>query len=556
MGVKGERKRKKGSTEPTPARDVDEVADRDVTPSPGDAPAEGGSARAKRSTELSTKVSASVALIAAIVVAVVANILAVRHYARWDFTKGGLFTLSDGTTQTLHGLSERVSIVVFLSSGDPLQVSVSQLLDAYGAETKQLSIEYIDPDRRPAEFIAAQQKYDLSAGRADDGRVVADAAIVVARGDKHHFITPQDLVAVDDADDMRARPRLEQAITGAIRDVLDDVHQKVCVTTGHGEHALDEAGDTGLAYLRERLVKNNFEVVPVLGEPTVDPGALDGCNVLLLAAPTQPIPAPEVALMKEFVDKGGSALLVAGPVPSEEANDYVDLGVGDLFALAGVKLEKAVVFETDAAHRFSRGFGESFYPEIVANPITVGIQREEDKGTRVVVSLTGALHDLGNGVTPLPLLKSTDKAVGVTDFFAWARDPKVPERGDKDLGGPFSLAVATERPKKNATDERGPRVVAIACPTVLYGVNWREASYRGNALLVESAISWLGSHRAFLDIPTRPAVDLGVRMTEDATRKIFVFTVGVLPGLAGAIGVYIFLLRRRSSGPKAKKEAA
>ncbi len=517
-------------------------------------PPPSGSARGKRSTELSTKVAASIGIAAAMALAVVLNILAVRHFKRWDLTTGGLFTLSDGTTQTLHGLSEPVTIVVLLSNGDPLQVSVEQILDAYGAETGQLKIQYIDPDRKPAEFIAAQQKYDLSAGRSEDGRTVADTAIVVVRGEKHHFITSQDLVAVEDADDMRARPRLEQAITGGIRSVLDESRPKVCVTSGHGEHGLDEGGDTGLAYLRERLVKNNYEVTSVFGEALTEKDPLAGCNLVILAAPTQPVPKADAAAIQRFIENGGSALLVTGPVPSEDANDYVDLGVGDLFALGGVKLEKAVVFETDPVHRFSRGYGEVFYPDIEAHAITAGLEREQDKGTRVVLNVSGALKDLGNGTTPMPLLKSTDKAVGLGDFFGWARDPKVPEKGDKDIGGPFVLAAAAERPKRSPSDDRGPRVVVIGCPTMLFGVNWREPHLRGNELFVESAISWLGSHRAFLDIPNRPTVSIGVRVTESSLQKIFVFVVGIIPALTGAIGLYIFLNRRKS--PVAKKKSA
>ena len=504
--------------------------------------------RPKSSTELSTKLSASIGVFAAVALSIVVNVLVVRHYHRWDLTRGGVFTLSEGTTQTLHALPEPITVVVLLSNGDPLQTSVEQILDAYKSETTQLKIEYVDPDRKPAEFLAIQQKYDLSTGRADDGRLVAETAIVVARGDRHHFVTSSDLVEVDDADDMRARPRLEQAITGAIRSVLDDTKPKVCITTGHGEHSVEEGGDTGLAYLRDRLVKNNFEVASVFADDTaVEP--LADCNLVILAAPTTPLPKEHADALRRYVETGGNALLVAGPVPGEDGG-YVDLGVGDVFALAGVELMRPVIFERDASHRYAQGHGEIFYPDLQTHPITAGLEHEKDKGTRVLVNVATGLRDAGNGVKPSVLLSTTNQAIGLTDFARWARNPGFPDKADDDLAGPFPLAIAAERPKRNATDERGGRIVALSCPTLLSGMNWREPGLRGNALLVESAISWLSSHRAFLDIPNRPSVTMGVRLTEQGLRAIFVFVVGIIPAITGAVGVYLFLQRRKRPAKK------
>src|SRR5690606_17423706 len=136
---------------------------------------------------------------AAAVLAVNANWLAARTYVRWDFTSQALYTLSQPTRELLRALDEPVEIVVLLSRADPLTVSVRHLLSAYGAETSALRVTAIDPDREPARFLAIQQKYGILSGKAEDGRVVTDASIVVARGDRHWFITPDDLLKFDEA---------------------------------------------------------------------------------------------------------------------------------------------------------------------------------------------------------------------------------------------------------------------------------------------------------------------------------------------------------------------
>src|SRR5262249_43543920 len=140
-------------------------------------------------------------------------------------------------------------------------VSVLHLLEAYKAESSRLDVKKTDPDRYPAEFLAIQQKFGVSVGQTEDGRVLTDAAIIVARRDKPYFLTANDLAAVDDPDDARVRPRLEEALTTAIRGVTSGKKPRVCFATGHGEKSLDAGGDAGVAALKDRLGKNNYDAV-------------------------------------------------------------------------------------------------------------------------------------------------------------------------------------------------------------------------------------------------------------------------------------------------------
>ena len=133
-------------------------------------------------------------VLAAAIIAVSVNILVARFYFRWDWTSQGLYTLSAPTLETLRSLRKDIEVIVFLSRSDPLSVSVRHILTAYGAETDRLRPRYVDPDREPAEFIALQQKYGILAGKTEDGRVVTDASVVVASGERHWFVTADELV--------------------------------------------------------------------------------------------------------------------------------------------------------------------------------------------------------------------------------------------------------------------------------------------------------------------------------------------------------------------------
>ncbi|WP_437579745.1 GldG family protein [Sorangium sp. So ce887] len=523
-------------------------------------------------TSLGEKLSTSVGIIAAMVLAVLVNLLVARHYKRWDWTQGGLYTLSDATVSTLRALEEPIRVYVLLSEADPLTLSVRHLLDAYRAETTRLEVDVTDPDRRPAEFLAVQQRYGVVAGKTEDGRIVTDAAIIVARGDRPHFLTASDLVEVEDEDDLRARPRLEQALTGAIRSVLRTDRPRVCFASGHGEKSIEVGGAGGLAALKDRLNKNNYEVVELGGGrgghdhggdghdhgDDEDPGAapkepapevdLGRCRVLVLAEPSQPVPPRDVARYRAFIEQGGSALLALGPVPDESDQRYVDLGLSGLLAVAGVELRSDFVFELDPKLRSTQGFGETFSPLVRPHPITEGLVKAADQGLGPMLTVASSLAPTTSGpVAPAPLLVTSDRAFGMVDFFAWARDPSEPQPRDGDHRGPLTVAYAAELPKPaGSSAAHGPRVVVVSSPSALYGANWQSPELRGTAVFVESALSWLAASPPMLDIPDKPAVTAGLRLSEDSLAGIFRYVVVYMPLAAALFGLAVHLARRGS----------
>lgn len=494
-----------------------------------------------------TRISAAISVVAAVVLGFSLNVLAARHYQRWDLTTGGQFTLSEATLQTLGSLSRPIKLIVLLSKDDPLGVTVDEMLEGYSAQTNMLEIERVDPDRDQAKLLEVQKLYGVLAGQRGD-RVVTDTAIIVVAGDRHHYIAGDDLVRMEDGGDVRARPRLEHAITGGIRTVLSNEKPTVCFTAGHAEPSL-EAGVTGYAELKERLVKNNFEVKAVFEEEGARPGGpLDGCNLLVLAGPRAPVPKEHADAMKRFIEQGGDALLVVGPVPNVEQTDWIQLGVDDLVATAGVAVNSDLVFEPDPTMRPQRGDGEAFFPTVLAHPATRRLQREQDGGVQAIVFLASSLRDLGGAQKPEPLLRTSEKGIGVADFWKRSQTNDL-KPGASDHTGPLSIATATELPPAPGK-KRGARIVVLGAISPIMGGNWREPDHYGTTLFVEGAIAWLTEHEAFLDIPDKPVVTSGLKLTEDALSSIFRFVVVLIPLLVLIPGIVVNYLRRRRPADK------
>jgi hypothetical protein len=515
-------------------------------------------------TGAAIKISASLGIVAAMALAVLVNILVARHYRRWDWTRGGLYTLSDATLQTLHRLEEPIHVYVLLSANDPLTISALHLLESYRGETSRLVVESTDPDRRPADFLAVQQRFGIVAGRTEDGKIVTDAAIVVARGDVPHFITLRDLVATDEEDDLRRRPRLEQALTAGIRSVLSKERPKICFSTGHGEGAIEPGagpGAGGLGPFRESLVKNNFEVQNIGPASVEDPKALDACQVLVIAGPTEKVPAEDVTRFKAYAEKGGSVFVAAGPVFDNARGRMVPRGLDDLLALFGLTEREDFIFELDPKRRLPQGYGEAFTPSPPPHAITEGLIKSADRGLAVVMTVASSLAPTGAGAAaPAPLLVTSDQAFGMVDFFTWSKERTPPVPGPSDHPGPLTVAFASELPKRGGDSApHGPRMVAVGSASVLYGANWQAEELRGGAVFVESAIAWLAARPVLLDIPSKPAFAAGLRVSDAWLASTFRYVVLYIRLASVLLGVAVYLRRRsterRTEAPRAPPPA-
>ena len=484
----------------------------------------------------------AVGVMAAAVLAVSVNILVTRFYKRWDWTSQRLYTLSAATTQTLHGLRERIDVVVFLSQSDPLTLTVRHMLDAYGAETRQLAPRYVDPDRDPAEFLALQQEYGIRVeGKTEDGRLVTDAAIVVARGSKRWFLTTDDFFAYDD--EGRAKSKLEQALTSAIRNVLSPEKVVICFSTGHGEISSDDGGPNGLAELRFRLQKNNFEprVVDLVAEAKEKP--LDECRLVVIAGPEEKFAPAEVGRVVRYFKRGGNVLVMVNPLLDEDSR-ITSSGLEPLTRAAGIDFGQDFVIEGDGAARLPSGAGETYFAKPIEHDITKGLVDLDEIKVRVVVSSAQSLAPREGKVRPASLLATTGEAFSVTDIRPFVNEGREVRRGEGDRKGPFSLAMASELPKAKDDDAHGPRMVVVGSANVAWGRNWRDAGLIGARLFTESAVAWLAARPAIIDVPEKAAQEAGVRLTEDSMNEVRRYVLYYMPGAAAVLGVLIMYRRR------------
>lgn len=499
-------------------------------------------------------------IVLAVVLVVLLNVASTRHFKRWDWTSTKRYSLTPATVQTLHELPGTIQVWVLLGAADPLEQSVKQLLVAYQAEATKLDIHYVDPDRDVVALEDVKKRFKIETGRTEEGHVVTDAIVVVANGDKHWFLSTSDMVEISTGDDTRVKPKEERALTGAIRNVLGSEKVKLCFTTGHGEMSLDDVGRDGAGVLRDVLEKDNFAV------EAVDPAApgsatpFAACGVVIVAGPRGAFTDEETERLRTYLLGGGNLLLAASPISGSTDTGMMPSNLARALAPFGIALDEDLVVEEDPELSFPGTGGIRFVAQARPHALTAALVRGDDKRDvpRTVLQFARSMHRAtdASSATPADLLLTSARSFGLASIAGASEWKDAPPKKAGDLAGPLTVAMAAERPKTSPTAPHGPRVVVLGSASPLAAPSFREPMpLRGAALLAESAISWLAAKPQVLDVPDKPAVAAGIRITDDERAAVRRYVIFLMPGTALILGVVIALWRRRTEGAPPGEDA-
>jgi hypothetical protein len=485
-------------------------------------------------------------VVAAVILAVTVNVLAARHFTRWDWTADKHWTLSPATLETLHTLEQSVDIWAIAGPGDPLEPSLRQLLASYTSASPRAEVHWIDPDRDAVQLLDLQHRFGLEAGQAEDGRVATDAIVIVASRNKHWFLTPSDMY--EQSDDVHVKPREERALTQAIRGVLGGEKAKLCFTVGHGELTLEAGKDERewLGQLRDLLQKNNYELATVDTTAPNDHEPFAGCSVAVVAGPVAPFSPDEENRLRTWLLQGGSLFAAVGPVDSSTRTGP---GLEQTLAPFGIAIDDDVVQEVDPAAAIPETHAEGFFASVRAHAVTASlvVSGSDAHPPRVAVFFARSLRHVAppDAAWAADLLATTGSAYAKTSVAGAATWSEAPPRESSDPAGPFVVAMASERPRIGTQATRGPRAVVVGSRFILAEDNWRQPrAMHGAAFLVDSAISWLAARTAVVDVPDRGEVSAGIPVSERGREEVRRYVLIFMPLAALLLGVAVWGWRK------------
>jgi len=464
-----------------------------------------------RQARFGSLAAASVLVVIGIIGAI--NYISTKYNKRWDLTASRQFSLSDQTKKVLQDLKEPVRIRVFARTEEFQRFR--DRLDQYAYQSKQVTAEYIDPEKRP--------------GLAQSLGVTSLGTVVFEYQGRNEKVMSES----------------EQELTNGLIKVLQGRTPKIYFTQGHGERDTVSAERNGYNAIAAALSNANF-VVEKIGLAQVNAVPADA-EMVVIAGPRTDFLGPEVDLLKAYLVRGGKLLVMLDPVVKADSPQPTSLIA--LLNDWGIKAGNDVVLDVSGMGRLI-GTDES-----------------------VPVAMTYPSHAISqnfNLLTAYPLARSMSPVEGgvngrnaqrivETSAGSWAETnlkgltAQEPAKQDSaDIKGPVSLAAAVSGP---ATDAPAPaatkpgeepkkaeaRIVAFGdsdfATNAVLGI-------QGNRELFLNTVNWLAQQENLIAIRPKDPEDRRITLTADQQRRIFYLTVLIVPGLILLAGVQTWWRRR------------
>lgn len=464
-------------------------------------------------------------------------VFAGRHAERGDWTAGHVYALSERAREVLGGLKAPVDVAVVVPSTigggrpSPLLSELREVLTRMAATSPMLRVRFIDPDRDRQEASAAVAEFGLG------GRELADGVVLVRAGQgaglrKGHLL-PHELVTFATGPDVQATgPRVkefrgEEALLAEFLAVTDPRRVVVCATQGHGEPALDSLEPySGYAHLRDLLTDAGLVVRTA---DLDDAAGLGGCDVLLVAGPTGPLPPGQVAAIERYAGQGGDILLLAGAVILRGRSELAAHGLEGLSARYGIRFGERVVVDPT--------------PMAGATPFLAFTLREGWGDHPATASLVGQaisllqVRELGLSPPATFLIETSERGWAESDVLGFGRGE--PPRFDAgvDREGPVPVAAAAEL--------GGSRLVVVASADFALNALLREDIVydRGRDFLL-NALGWLGQRETLLGLRPRPREHVKLVLHDDQLARMSLMCLLGLPGFGALLGLMVLWRRR------------
>ncbi len=405
--------------------------------------------------------------------------------------------LAPETLQTLATLPDKVTATAFYSASlDPS--SAEELLSKFKISGKgNFDYNFVDPDLDP---VAARE-----AGITGDGK------IMLQMGETKEIASFAD----------------EAELTRTLIRLISSEPRVVYFLQGHGEPPLEAGGDLSFSVARSTLESKNYTVntLNLISTNIIPEDAL----AIIIAGPTKPLTQAEVTLLKEYVNKGGSLVVMEDPVFFTEFGDSPDPLAKYLTSDWGITLDNDIVIDLVNSQNPFQAISSQYSD---THPITQNLSQNYIVILPQARSISIAAEK--ENVTQTKIILTTDQSWGESELVAEETPTFDPE---KDIPGPLTLAAAGENSQTKG------RVVVFG--NSVYATDAAFDAY-GNGNIFINSVDWAAEQEDLLNITPRESTPRTLNPIKNWQLILMVITtVLVLPGLVVFSGVSAWLARRK-----------
>ena len=470
-----------------------------------------------RQARLGSLAAGSVVVVLAILFAI--NYLSSRHNKRWDLTAAKQFSLSDQTKKVLQGLQKPVHIRVFDRSDGFARFR--ERLDEYQYQSKQVSVEYVDMERKPT--------------LAGEAKITSPGTVVMEYEGRTERVTSDG----------------EQELTNGLIKVIQGKTHKVYFVQGHGEHTSEGSDRTGYSTITSSLKNDNFETDNVvLAQQKAVPA---DASVVVVAGPKTDFFPGEIDMLKSYLAKGGKVFFLLDPPDRSDSppltnlialiKDWgIDVGTNIVVDVSGMGQLLGTDVSVPVAAKYDTHPITDRFNLLTAYPLA-----------RSVSSVEGGV----NGHSAQNLVSTSKNSWAEADIKRMMTSGQVERELDKgDKAGPVTLAAAvsaaaTDAPAPAPTPGDSSKPADAPKPetrVVVFGdsdfVTNGYLGIPGNRDLFLNSVNWLAQQENLISIRPKDPQDRRVTLTSDQAKLIFWLSILIIPGLILAAGVQTWWRRR------------
>lgn len=301
---------------------------------------------------------------------ILVNIISVRYFLRFDWTRNDRYSISDATVSILQRLDDLVTVKAYFTDNVPPQILpvkqyVSDILSEYQAYgSGNFEYEFLDPAQDPeiaqeAQSIGIQQVSMRI--REGDTLQVQDGYLGIGL----FFEGKTEVISIVQQQNLAS---FEYDLTSLILRLTQERTPKIAFLQGHGEHdigsglqipGIDQAADYRAV---GQVLRQNYELT------TVDLAlqqTLDGIDVLVVAGPKKDLTERAIFEIDQFLLGGGKAIFLIDSVdqlPGSLSLLVLDTNAKTLLAPIGVTIESNILLDTiSEIESFSEGPGRFFF---------------------------------------------------------------------------------------------------------------------------------------------------------------------------------------------------
>ena len=437
--------------------------------------------------------------IAFVGILVVANMLALQNPdafgAPWDLTEDQSNTLAPETLQALESLPEKVDAIAFYTANLDSTSAEELLLKFKNNSNGKFDYKFVNPDLDP---LAARE-----AGVTGDGK------ILFTMGETKEI----------------ASFASESEFAKVLIRLLSPEARNVYFLEGHGEPSVESGGEVSFSIAKSTLESKNYTVnsLNLIATNKIPEDAL----AIIIAGPMKPLTSGEVIMLKDYVEKGGSLVVMEDPTMVTEFGDTFDPLAKYLTSDWGITLNKDIVIDLENTSNPLQAVSS----QISQHPITQNLTTNY-----IVILPQGRSLSIGEqieNVTQTPLIMTTEKSWGETALVA----NENPTFDDKDNAGPLTLAVAGENPVTKG------RVVVIGNSS--FATDQAFDAY-GNGNIFINSVDWAAEQEDLINITPREQTQRTLNPIPNWVMLVMILiAVIVLPGLVVVAGISSWLSRRK-----------